>query len=333
MLKTLFFALVLVFAIEADASRQYLPVVLWHGMGDSCCNEQSMGRITALIQQTLPGTFVYSINTAGEDAPADSDSKSSFFGNFNDQVAQVCSLLKTKPELSQGFNAIGFSQGGQALRAYIERCNTPRVHNLVTFGAQHAGVADLPRCEDQQGGWCALMRFIAQRGVYTSYVQNRLIQAQYFKDPARLEDYREKSIFLADINNERTGGDKSAMYKRNLASLTRLVLVKFEKDSMVVPKESAWFGFYDTAEEGSVRKVVNLRDQPMYKEDWLGLKQLDERGGLIMLSVDADHLRITNEFFVDVLRKYLSDPVNAETSDNSISRAFLSGPGLIVQDA
>ena len=36
------------------------------------------------------------------------------------------------PELRNGFNAIGFSQGGLFLRAYVENCNNPRVMNLVT---------------------------------------------------------------------------------------------------------------------------------------------------------------------------------------------------------
>lgn len=37
------------------------PVVLWHGMGDSCCNPLSMGSIVNLIQKTLPGTYVHSL--------------------------------------------------------------------------------------------------------------------------------------------------------------------------------------------------------------------------------------------------------------------------------
>ena len=30
-------------------------------------------------------------------------------------------------------------KGGQFLRAYVERCNKPRVYNLITYGAQHNG--------------------------------------------------------------------------------------------------------------------------------------------------------------------------------------------------
>ena len=34
------------------------------------------------------------------------------------------------------------------------------------------------------------------------YVQDSLVQAEYWHDPLKEAEYREKSIFLADINNE-----------------------------------------------------------------------------------------------------------------------------------
>jgi hypothetical protein len=32
-----------------------LPVVLWHGMGDSCCGNHSIGAVAEKIRHTLPG--------------------------------------------------------------------------------------------------------------------------------------------------------------------------------------------------------------------------------------------------------------------------------------
>lgn len=61
-----------------------LPVVLWHGMGDTCCSE-SMNTIKRLIEQKL-GVFVYSVQTADN---ANAESWSGFKGNVNDQVAKV----------------------------------------------------------------------------------------------------------------------------------------------------------------------------------------------------------------------------------------------------
>eukprot|EP00878_Enallax_costatus_P005941 GHUV01006232.1.p1 GENE.GHUV01006232.1~~GHUV01006232.1.p1 ORF type:complete len:120 (+),score=18.55 GHUV01006232.1:110-469(+) len=70
-------------AIIGPSSAQALPVVLWHGMGDSCCSLGSMGSIKKLIEDKL-GVFVHSIATGtGEYA----DVASSFYGNLNDQVS------------------------------------------------------------------------------------------------------------------------------------------------------------------------------------------------------------------------------------------------------
>ena len=58
--------------------RRPRPVVLWHGMGDSCCAPQSMGALAAEIGRELPGTRVLSLDTSfgGGD-----DVMSGFFGD------------------------------------------------------------------------------------------------------------------------------------------------------------------------------------------------------------------------------------------------------------
>ncbi|KAA0199267.1 hypothetical protein HAZT_HAZT008932 [Hyalella azteca] len=71
-----------------------------------------MGRIKNLIQEQHNGTYVVSI-MIGNSIIADEES--SFLGNANDQVAFVCEKLQADPELSGGYHAIGFSQGGQFL--------------------------------------------------------------------------------------------------------------------------------------------------------------------------------------------------------------------------
>lgn len=67
------------------------------------------------------------------------------------------------------------TEGGQFFRGFVERYNYPPVHNLITFGSQHMGVADIPSCKP--GDFlCAGARAAAKRGVYTEWVQNNIIQ-------------------------------------------------------------------------------------------------------------------------------------------------------------
>jgi palmitoyl-protein thioesterase len=45
------------------------------------------------------------------------------------------------------------------------------------------GVSDIPNCVNPRDFTCNLMRSMVRRGVYTDYIQNRVVQAQYFRDP------------------------------------------------------------------------------------------------------------------------------------------------------
>lgn len=58
-----------------------------------------------------------------------------------------------------------------------------------------------------------------------------------------MNDYLTYNIFLPDVNNEKA--IKSEQYRANLKSLQKLVLFRFEDDVTVVPRDSAWFGFFD----------------------------------------------------------------------------------------
>eukprot|EP00775_Hariotina_reticulata_P005960 gene5960-6199_t len=270
-------------------------------MGDSCCSMASVGSLKKLIEDKL-GVFVHSIATgAGEYA----DVWSSFYGNVNQQVDKVCDELAEMKELAGGFNMVGFSQGGQFLRAVVERCGhkLSPVHSLITLGGQHQGVANTPGCEEGLTGVaakaCTAMQVLLARGAYAPWVRENLVQAQYFKDPYNLESYLAYNIFLPDINNERK--NKNQLYADNLASLQRLVLFMFEEDTTVVPRESAWFGFWDG------KSLIPLQDQPLFTDDWLGLKKLHDAGNLVFDTAPGEHMQFTLSWFNDnIIQKYLA---------------------------
>lgn len=108
-----------------------------------------MLRLIERIKSGLPGVFIHSIRIGGT---AEEDRKRSLLDNMNRQIKEVCDQLAGIPELADGFNAIGISQGGQFMRAYVERCNSPRVKKLITLGSQHQGVMSLPGCTEQVEG-------------------------------------------------------------------------------------------------------------------------------------------------------------------------------------
>jgi len=218
------------------------------------------------------------------------------------QVDQFARVVRADSELSGGFNALGFSQGNTVLRGYIHKYNDPPVKTFLSIHGVLMGVNGLPDCPLTSGLCRLLASVISHVGVYSSFVQDRLAQANYFRDAANLEAYRASCHFLPFINNEIQGpGNQNSIHKSNFESLQKLVLVMAQNDSMVHPKESEHFGYF---KDGSRTELVAMRDAPWYKEDWFGLKSLDEAKKIDFYSTPGDHLRFSKEFLHELAAHY-----------------------------
>ncbi|KAH0538797.1 hypothetical protein FGG08_004629 [Glutinoglossum americanum] len=296
------------------ANTNPLPLVIWHGLGNPVGQAQiatlliSIGdnydadglkSVGKLAEQVNPGTFVYNIRL--DDNPS-GDRAATFFGNLTIQLAQVCEDLASHPILSaspSGINALGFSQGGQFLRGYIERCNSPPVRSFVTFGSQHNGISEFQDCDPND--WvCKAAIGVMKSSTWSSFVQSRFVPAQYFRDPEDLSSYLEFSNFLADINNERETKNKT--YAANLASLEKFATYMFSDDTTAIPKESAWF-----AEVNRTSGFVTpLQRRDIWREDWIGLRKLGEKGGLDFRIAEGRHMELNDKLLTRAFREYFS---------------------------
>jgi palmitoyl-protein thioesterase len=119
--------------------------------------------------------------------------------------------------------------------------------------------------------------------------------------------------FLADINNEvLLPSARKQSYVENLTSLQHLILVLFAEDETMVPKESAWFGseappkqdihyvsdrFPEQEHLGPLVQermtIVPMKLQPLYTEDWIGLRTLDERDAVVLVTCPGRHMQLT----------------------------------------
>ncbi|XP_070805549.1 palmitoyl-protein thioesterase 1 [Pituophis catenifer annectens] len=274
-----------------------VPLVIWHGMGDSCCNPISMGYIKKMVEEKIPGIYVLSLKIG---STLIDDMENSFFMNVNDQVKKVCDQLSKDPNLQGGYNAMGFSQGGQFLRAVVQRCPSPPMFNLISIGGQQQGVFGFPHCPGESSHICDWLRKVLDIA-YTYPIQQRLVQAQYWHDPVNEREYRRSSLFLADINQERIINET---YKKNLMTLKKFVMVRFLNDTMVDPPASEWFGYYRS---GQTKETIPLQETTLYTEDRLGLKEMDQARKLVFLQTEGDHLRFTEEWFFKNIVPFLSD--------------------------
>ncbi|KAE8452590.1 hypothetical protein EG329_013849 [Mollisiaceae sp. DMI_Dod_QoI] len=276
-----------------DEDDTPLPLVIWHGLGDNYAAE-GLADVASLAESANPGTLVYIIRI---DEDPSADRSASFFGNVSLQLSKICEDIAAHPILSTApaIDALGFSQGGQFLRGYVERCSNPPVRSLVTFGSQHNGISEFQQCGATD--WlCRGAQGLLRSNTWSSFVQSRLVPAQYFRDPAQYDDYLLYSNFLADINNERAL--KNETYKENLSKLEKFVMYIFEDDTTVYPKESGWFA------EVNGTDVTLLKDRELYKNDWLGLKALDQKGALEFKTTEGGHMTLSAELLTSVFEKY-----------------------------
>ncbi|EOO01063.1 putative palmitoyl-protein thioesterase 1 protein [Phaeoacremonium minimum UCRPA7] len=278
---------------DEDNDDTPLPLVIWHGLGDNYA-AAGLREVGELAEAINPGTLVYYIRM---DENASRDRSATFLGNVTQQIEKVCSDLAAHPILSTApaIDALGFSQGGQFLRGYVQRCNNPPIRSLVTFGSQHNGISSFRDCPFNDWvckGAMALLKY----NTWSGFVQNRLVPAQYYRDPLEYDQYLENSNFLADINNERVL--KNVTYKENLAKLVNLVLYMFEEDTTVIPKETAWF------EEVNGTEITPLRARKLYSEDWLGLRELDRKGGLKFRTTPGDHMQLSEKTLNDTFKEF-----------------------------
>ncbi|KAJ2726320.1 hypothetical protein GGI07_000631 [Coemansia sp. Benny D115] len=286
-------------------SESPLPVVMWHGMGDTCCDNSTMGAIQRIVEDELPGVYVHSVKLGTSEG---ADRNAGFFGNLNEQIDRVCDDLSQVPELQgRRANLLGFSQGGLFLRALLQRCPSIRGHRMVTFGSPHSGVAKIPECAKDSDALCNWMRQLAARGVYSWYIRDHVIQAQYFKDPVRIDQYLKYNIFLPDINGESEDAAARTTYRERLCALDRFVMVRFDEDAMIYPHASSWFGFVDA--EGN---ETDMRGSQMYREDWLGLRQLDEDGRLEFLALPGKHMSIGEDALRRIVAEYFASGDHGE---------------------
>lgn len=106
------------------------------------------------------------------------------------------------------------------------------------FGTPHFGISALIPCPTPPTLSCLLAARAARLGIYTAYAQRNLVQAQYYRDVDRLDEFLEINEFLRDLNGElksdsdskggpgwREGGGEG------VSGLDNFVAIMFDADS------------------------------------------------------------------------------------------------------
>jgi palmitoyl-protein thioesterase len=264
------------------------PIAIFHGIGDSC----KFDGLTQLVHYLR-----MKLNVDVECIEVGNGFITSWFMNFTTQAEEACEKIKTDRKFQKKFSIFGISQGALIGRYIIEKCKMKgEVAKYLSIDSPQMGIGVLPKIVC--GMVCDWINSLFYKVVYSEYLQANIGASGFFKNPYDMDSYLIYSSFLADLNNE--GHAKNETYKENFKKLEKAMFVKNSNDTVIIPKETAWFEFF---EPGSVDKVIPLQESDFYRNDYIGLRYLVENNRTQFIEWDGDHVSFT----LSDVQKYLLD--------------------------
>lgn len=141
---------------------------------------------------------------------------------------------------------------------------------------------------------CGYFQKLIKSKIYTSWAQNTMVQAQYYRDPKRVDEYLKNNSFLTEMNAEIEG--KSC--PKSLSELKQFVMFMFENDEVLQPKESSFF------KQWNGESLQDYTDLPVY--DGIGLRTLKSSGNIYRITIpSASHMQLPSDLVSTYLAPWL----------------------------
>lgn len=248
------------------------PIAVFHGIVDSCEMKDTSKLVNDLKSDLGVHVECIEIGNGFIDT---------VMKPLESQVEEACDKIKSNPNFQSKFSILGISQGTLIGRYIIEKCEMKgQVMRYFSLDGPQMGIGSIPKLTC--GAICNFLIEIAAPIFYT--MKDRIAPAAYFRYKYDQEYYVENNTFLKMLNNE--NNDKDEEIYRRFSSLEKVKLVKNDADTVIVPRESSWFMFYDF--EGN--EIVPLEQSEFYQKDFIGLRKLNEENKVTFTSFKGEHV-------------------------------------------
>ena len=265
------------------------PIALFHGIVDSCTMKNT-SKLVSDLQNDL-GVHVECIEIGN--GFMDSVTKS-----IDAQVEEACEKIKSNPKFQGKFNILGISQGTLIGRYIIEKCDMEgQVVKYMSFDGPQMGIASIPKITC--GTFCEWLCNITASLAYK--LKDNIAPCGYYKYKYDQETYMKTNTFLKMLNNENLEKDNE-IYRR-FTSLEKVKLIKSREDTVITPRESSWFEFYD--KEG--KEIVPLELSDFYLDDYIGLRKLNEEGKVEFSEFAEEHVLYNIKEYNEEIVEFFKD--------------------------
>ncbi len=264
------------------------PIALFHGIVDSCTMKNT-SKLVSDLENDL-GVHVECIEIGN--GFMDSVAKP-----ILTQVEEACEKIKSNPNFQDKFNVLGISQGTLIGRYIIEKCDMKgQVMKYMSFDGPQMGIASIPKITC--GSFCEWLCNITAPLAYQ--LRDIVAPCGYYKYRYDQDTYKKTNTFLKMLNNEDEKDEE--VYKR-FSSLEKVKLIKSREDTVITPRDSSWFQFYD--KDGI--EIVPLELSDFYIDDYIGLRKLNEEGKVEFTEFAEEHVLYNIDEYNEEIVKFFED--------------------------
>jgi palmitoyl-protein thioesterase len=251
------------------------PIAVFHGIADGC-DWKNTSMLVNDLKRDL-GVHVECIEVGN-------GFWDSMMKPIDQQVELACESIKSNPNFQDKFSILGISQGTLIGRYIIEKCDIKgQVMRYMSFDGPQMGVGFIPKINC--GTFCD---WIVNLTVPMAYkFKDTIAPMEYLKYKYDRSYYDEHDVFLKKLNNDYENyEDRDQEIYRRFTSLEKVKLIKSREDSVIVPRESSWFEFFDR--DG--KTIIPLEESDFYIQDYIGLRKLIEEGKVTFTEFAEEHV-------------------------------------------